>query len=209
MERIVARLLRNQPPDLNPGDVEDREAIMTAARLAGSRTSYPAMSPEFRRRLAKRLHGQREGEWITRRSALVAGVGLAAGALAGVGVENRLTQSDRASAKGGARIDPRPGRWVDVAALADLPEGEGVRVSAGAVGAYLFRRGSQVRAVSSICSHLPCELSWRSEAATLICPCHNQGFTAEGESTSATYPLPALNRVQARVVAGRVEVLGT
>jgi Rieske Fe-S protein len=67
-----------------------------------------------------------------------------------------------------------------------------------------------VTAVSSICSHLPCELSWSSGAGVLNCSCHPVSFTPEGESTNDKYPLPALNAVQVRVTAaGRVEVLGT
>jgi nitrite reductase/ring-hydroxylating ferredoxin subunit len=106
-------------------------------------------------------------------------------------------------------MDPRPGRWKDVAALADLPEGQALRVDAGAFGAFLFRRGDQVSAVSSVCTHLPCELQWQGQRGVLLCPCHNQAFDSEGESMADPYPLPALPRVQVRVVDGRVQVFGT
>jgi Rieske Fe-S protein len=67
-----------------------------------------------------------------------------------------------------------------------------------------------VTAVSSVCSHLPCELQWDGGNGLLACPCHPATFTSEGLSTSHTYPLPTLNPVQVRVTqAGRVEVLGT
>jgi Rieske Fe-S protein len=66
-----------------------------------------------------------------------------------------------------------------------------------------------VTAVSSICSHLPCELGWNSGDGLLDCPCHPASFTPDGKSTPS-YPLPALNTVLVRVTAaGRVEVLGT
>jgi Rieske Fe-S protein len=78
------------------------------------------------------------------------------------------------------------------------------------VSAYLFRRGEAVTAVSSICSHLPCELWWDGSQALLACPCHAATFTPQGRSTDPHYPLPALNTVRVRVTsAGRVEVLGT
>jgi nitrite reductase/ring-hydroxylating ferredoxin subunit len=111
---------------------------------------------------------------------------------------------------GGEPINPIQGRWIDVAAIVELVEGQGKRVTAGGVGAYLFRRGDSVQAVSSICSHLPCELLWSGQGGVLSCSCHPASFTPEGKSTDDTYPLPALNTVQVRVTAtGRVEVLGT
>jgi Rieske Fe-S protein len=97
-----------------------------------------------------------------------------------------------------------------VAALADLVDGQGKRVTAGGVGAYLFRHGATVDAVSSICSHLPCELAWNSAGGLLDCSCHPASFTPEGKSADETYGLASLNKVQVRVTAaGRVEVLGT
>jgi nitrite reductase/ring-hydroxylating ferredoxin subunit len=107
-------------------------------------------------------------------------------------------------------IEPLSARWIDVGALADMPEGRGTRVSAGGVGAFVFRQGDNVTAVSSICSHLPCELSWQGAEGHLLCSCHPARFSTRGESLGSSYPLPALNPVHARVTAaGRVEVLGT
>ena len=118
--------------------------------------------------------------------------------------------STAARVAGGDPINPIAGRWVDVAAMHDLVEGQGRRVTAGGVSAFLFRRGESVTAVSSICSHLPCELWWNGGRGLLACPCHPASFTPEGKSTDTAYPLPALNTVHVRVTpAGRVEVLGT
>ena len=94
-------------------------------------------------------------------------------------------------------------------ALAAFPEGQGVRVQAGAVGAYVFRNGQTVSAVSAICTHLPCELAWEGERGLLLCPCHGVTFQPSGRATSATYPWPPLGQVMVRVIAGRVQVLGT
>ena len=113
------------------------------------------------------------------------------------------------SVTAGDTIEPVDGRWIDVGAASDLVEGQGTRVVAGGVGAYLFRRGDQVTAVSSICSHLPCELWWDGAASHLACPCHPAKFTSDGRPTDS-YALPALSKVHVRVTpAGRVEVLGT
>ena len=102
---------------------------------------------------------------------------------------------------------PTNGRWVDVGALADFTPGQARIVKAGAVGAFVTRDGDSVSAVSSICSDLPCELWWDSSQHTLVCPCHNRTFTAQGSSIG-TYRLPSLDVVQVRVRDGRVEVLG-
>ena len=173
------------------------------------------MNPAFRKRLEQAIDSAPKGAWVTRRAALVAGLGVAAGAVTGGLIGRALAPvhtatPDPAARVGGEVVNPRNGRWIDVAAMSDLVEGQGKRVAAGGVGAYLFRRGETVKAVSSICSHLPCELSWSGSGGVLNCSCHPASFTPEGKSTNKTYPLPALNPVQVRVTAaGRVEVLGT
>jgi len=66
-----------------------------------------------------------------------------------------------------------------------------------------------VTAVSSICSHLPCELSWDGTDGHLLCPCHPAKFTSEGQP-AVRYSLDPLSKVHVRVTdLGRVEVLGT
>ncbi len=207
VDKIVSDLLRGRRLKLRGGDAEEKSAITAAARLAGSRQGPQRMHPAFRKRLAKALDESPEESWVTRRSALVAGLGLATGLAAG-GVLGRAFEPVRARA-GGEVINPARGRWVDVAAMSDLVEGHGRQVTAGRVGAFLFRRGDTVTAVSSICSHLPCELWWDGGSGHLACPCHPATFHRDGEPTHP-YTLPALNKVQVRVTdAGRVEVLGT
>jgi nitrite reductase/ring-hydroxylating ferredoxin subunit len=167
------------------------------------------MDPTFRRRLVRALESAPNDAWLTRRAALVAGLGLAAGAVGG-GLLGRQTDGSTPTAQGGQPIDPAGGVWVDVAALKDLTEGQGQLVTAGSVSAFVFRQGDKVAGVSSICSHLPCQLWWNSHNSLLDCPCHPASFTPTGQSTNQAYPLPALNPVRVRVTtAGRVEVLGT
>ena len=208
LEQIVSALLRGKRLGLRAGDAEDKGAIIAAARLAAARQGEQRMSPGFRKRLAGSLAQAPQELWLTRRAALVAGFGLAAGVAAG-GIIGRSTAS-AAQARSSAPIDPVNGSWIDVAAFSDLSEGQGLRVNAGGVGAYVFRNGDTVSAVSSVCSHLPCELWWNSGHGLLDCPCHPASFTADGRSTSYSNPLPSLNEVRVRVTsAGRVEVLGT
>ena len=208
IEKIVADLLKGRRLKLRAGDAEEKEAITTAARLAGARGGPPRMRPEFRRRLQQQLEDAPSEAWITRRAALVAGLGLAAGA-AGGSILGRATEPAPPQ-RHVDPIEPFGAVWIDVGSFDDLVEGEGRRVVAGGVSAYVFRRGQDVSAVSAICSHLPCDLSWQSGEGHLLCPCHPARFAPDGRSLGTSYPLPALNPVHARVTgAGRVEVLGT
>jgi nitrite reductase/ring-hydroxylating ferredoxin subunit len=214
IDRLVSDLLRGKRLKVGPRDAAERKAILAAVRLAAARQGYPRMSPALRRRLASAFAQEQSPAWISRRTALLGGLSAAAGALGGVGLA-RLGQSASSSVvvhtapSSEEVIDPRPGRWVDVAALADLPEKQGFRVQAGSVGAYLFRDGGSVTAVSAICSHLPCELDWVAERGVLNCPCHNQAFRPDGDAVSTIYPLPKLPAVRVKVENGRVLVLGT
>lgn len=206
LEKIVSDLLRGRRLKLRAGDAEDKAAITTAARLAGARQGPQRMHPAFRKHLQGMLEQQpREGR-ITRRAALVAGLGLAAGA-AGGAILGRATEPHLVAGSG--PIDPVHGRWVDVAAMRDLHEGQGKLVVAGGVRAFVFRSGDTVSAVSSMCSHLPCELWWDGASSHLECPCHPVSFQRDGRPSDG-YTLPPLNPVHVRVTdAGRIEVLGT
>ncbi|TMC84037.1 MAG: Rieske (2Fe-2S) protein [Chloroflexi bacterium] len=207
IDKIVSGLLRGRRLKLRAGDAEEKAAITVAARLAAARQGPQRMAPAFRKKLASVLEQAPKQDRVTRRAALVAGLGIAAG-VAGGTLLGRATQPGIMPAAG-ATIDPVNGRWIDVAAMSDLAEGQGKRVKAGGVGAFLFRRGQTVTAVSSICSHLPCELWWDRSTSYLACPCHPASFQPDGKPADG-YALPALNPVQVRVTAeGRIEVLGT
>ena len=207
LERIISDLLKGRRLKLRGGDAEEKEAITTAARLAGARQGPQRMHPAFRKQLAEMLQSTPREGWVTRRAALVAGLGLAAGAAGGTLLGR--TFGVKTTHAGGEEIDPIHGRWVDVAAISEMIEGQGHHVVAGGVSAFVFRRGDHVNAVSAMCSHLPCELWWNGRDATLDCPCHPATFTTEGHA-SPGYSLPSLNRVRVRVTdAGRVEVFGT
>jgi nitrite reductase/ring-hydroxylating ferredoxin subunit len=211
VDQIVSDLLHGRRLRLRGGDAEEKAAITAAARLAAARQGPHRMNPAFRKRLEQALESAPKEPWMTRRAALVAGFGLAATAVAGGLVGRALEPASAPSSPLiGGPINPINGRWVDVAAMSDLVDGQGKRVTAGGVGAFLFRRGDTVTAVTSICTHLPCELWWNGGEGLLDCTCHPASFSPDGKPTDPTYPLPTLNAVHVRVTAaGRVEVLGT
>ncbi|HEY8813678.1 MAG TPA: Rieske 2Fe-2S domain-containing protein [Candidatus Dormibacteraeota bacterium] len=210
VDRIVSDLLRGKRLRLRGGDADEKEAITAAARLVAAGQGVQRMHPAFRKRMAQALETAPSGGWLTRRAALVAGLGVATGVAAGGLMGRAMESSPSAYVRSPRLVKPSDGRWMDVGALADLADGQATRVSAGAVGAFVFRRGETVSAVSSICSDLPCELKWNQGNHVLDCPCHPASFTAEGAPTNQAYSLPSLDLVSVRVTeAGRVEVLGT
>jgi len=207
VDKIVSDLLKGRRLKLRGGDAEEKSAITAAARLAAARQGPQRMHPAFRKRLARTLVRSTDEGWVTRRTALVAGLGLAAGVASG-GLAGRALEP-KAVRAGGETINPLNGRWIDVAAVSDLVEAQGKRVQAGGIGAFLFKRGDTVTAVSSVCSHLPCELWSEEGTGHLACPCHPAKFNSDGHPADP-YALPALNKVETRITAaGRVEVLGT
>src|ERR1044072_8077854 len=85
VEKIIADLLRGRRLKLRGGDAEEKAAIIAAApRPAGARQGPQRMHPAFRKRLGQELDQTAPDSWVTRRTALVAGLGLAAGAASGV-----------------------------------------------------------------------------------------------------------------------------
>src|SRR5207247_1134254 len=210
IDRLVGDVLGGRRLKATPSDAAERDAIRVAARLAGSRDGYPRMSPAFRRRLGRILEEGEAPRWLNRRAALAAGLGLAAGAAGGslvARIEGLTTAASRPDpvatpvstqnpAASRSIIEPRPelARWVDAGvSLSELEEGVPRRVSAGAIGAFLVRQGNQVVGMSSVCTHLPCELVWERSTKVLNCPCHNLGFDIDGQSLrQGGYPMPAL-----------------
>lgn len=217
LERVIRGLQAGRRLKLGPRDAAEREAIMAAARMAALKEPYPRMTPAFRRRLQQRLaDGDRRRRLLTRREALLAGASAATAAL-GVGAAYRVAgllgparapERAQVAFAPSSTMEPQPGAWFDAGPLAALPEGQAVHFRAGAVPAVLFREGASVRALSGMCTHLPCELGWNHSARTLDCPCHPQSFDMHGQSVGADYPLPTLPGVQVKVEDGRVMVLG-
>jgi nitrite reductase/ring-hydroxylating ferredoxin subunit len=227
LDRLVSDLLAGRHLKATPSNADERDAIRMAARLAGAREGYPRMSSAFRRRLGRLLDKGEPAPWMSRRAALVGGLGVAAGAMGAALLEqlgrpgqiglpqpaqHSSTTPPAATAPARAVIDPRPqvASWMDTGILMkDMVEGQPRRVTAGSVGAFIFRKGDQVLAMSAYCTHLPCELTWQSKDHVLNCPCHNQLFDSDGLSLAEGYKLPALPLVRTRITNGRVEVLGT
>jgi len=138
-----------------------------------------------------------------RRSALArivtAGVGLltvAAAGLVGLVAAPRSRGSER--------------RWRKAASIFDLPPKApyaAVLAERHADGwfetrkqsiVYLDREGEGYRALSAMCTHLGCRVSWDEAGQRYLCPCHGGAYDREGRVVSGPPPAP-LRRLSVRV----------
>lgn len=68
---------------------------------------------------------------------------------------------------------------------------------------YVARCSGEVVVFSRVCTHLGCQVKWRSGG--FVCPCHGAKFAADGGVVDGPAPRP-LDRVRHRLTAGVVEV---
>ncbi len=98
------------------------------------------------------------------------------------------------------------GRIVRVGLLDDLPIGEGRLVRHGASPFYVVRvDATRIVALSAVCPHVRCILSYDRERRGLACPCHDGRFDLSGNVLSGPPPR-ALPTYQVSVRADEVFV---
>ena len=217
LRRYVDDLLCGRRP--RPFDADRFEAaqLRTAIELRAARMGSGAPSEHFltdlRRRLAAWMPGSREtpdrlgGPHTTRRQVVVAA---SAAALAG-GVAGAATE--RVAPDGHSRADepsmqPIDGSWQVVAASADVPAGVMHPFDVGSVVGFVRRVNGQPEAISGVCTHQGCRLSFDRPLDQLRCPCHTTSFSPTGQVLShllriAPDPLP---RLDVRELDGSIEV---
>jgi len=121
---------------------------------------------------------------VTRRQVLQTGLGAAAGVAAGVLGTSLLrgepTPRDPIWDDGIALVAGE-GIWVPVATLAELPRGAAVSFTTPAFNGYVVNDDGEIRALSSVCTHMGCTLQYRAEWRDLRCPCHAASFNLAGE----------------------------
>ncbi len=123
---------------------------------------------------------------ITRRQLLGTGLagaaGLAAGALGasvlGVG---RNAPDGTPIWDDGSGLVAGQGFWAPVASVADVPPGGAVRFSTAAFDGYVVNDAGEIRALSSVCTHMGCTLHFRPDWQDLRCPCHGASFDLKGD----------------------------
>lgn len=104
-------------------------------------------------------------------------------------------------------FEPKPDRWSDALAEADLEEGVPKRVDVDGTAVMLLRQGEEVFAISAICTHLGGPLDeGKIDGETVTCPWHGSVFCLRDGKLlhgPATAPEPAF---EVRRAGGRIAV---
>ena len=80
---------------------------------------------------------------------------------------------------------------VLVANMADIPDGGSLIASDLSRRKFLLvRSGSQIRAFSTACTHLGCQVFWKPDKEIFFCPCHDGVFDKDGGPVSGPPPTP-------------------
>ena len=204
-DRYLDALLGDGRP--SPDSVAGRdeaEMARTAAELAAvGRGAAADPDPAFVEQLRLRMRQADEGiaavrvpppvhdprpegtaRWrFSRRELLRAGLGAAAGLAAGVAGASLLGRGGEPRTPIGnqdADLVGGEGFWTEVARLEDLPEGSAIRFSTAAFDGYVVNDAGDVRALSSVCTHMGCTLRFRPDWQDLRCPCHGASFDLAG-----------------------------
>jgi nitrite reductase/ring-hydroxylating ferredoxin subunit len=175
-------------------------AELAAAADPGSRAPDPAFVDQLRVRMRQAdegiesirmplplragAGGQRASVRITRRQLLRGGLigaaGLAAGAVGATVLRPANTPADWIWDDGSDLVQGE-GEWVEVASVSEVPPGAAVRFSTPAFDGYVVNDSGEIRALSSVCSHMGCTLQFRPDWHDLRCPCHGASFDLAGE----------------------------
>lgn len=228
MARLAAEIAGAAAPhsaDPDPAFIEQLRLRMRAADAGLQAVRVP---PPVRDRGGEPDRDIRPGgrqPWrISRRQLLQGGIGAAAGlaaGLIGVSVAPR-SPAETPTLGGDDDLVAGEGFWEEVALLADLPSGAALRFSTAAFEGFVVNDGGEVRALSSVCTHMGCTLHYRPEWQDLRCPCHGASFDLAGRLANGrrtwrenpyrgdarAYPinLPDLVRPRVKVEGGRIMV---
>lgn len=134
----------------------------------------------------------------------LAGMGLA-GSSAYLG--GHLTLNQGVGVNHGAFEHPTSD-WTDVAADADVTEGQPVRADAGGTPVALVRHRGQVCALSATCSHAggPLDEGKVTDSGCLVCPWHGSEFRLDDGTVERGPASVGQQAWEVRVTDGRIEV---
>ncbi len=219
LRRYVDDLLRGRrPKPFRPDDFEAAQ-IRTAIDLQAARLGSDAPREEFLTDLRQRLAAQANGTsqpvgkpGATRRHVIVGTSAAAAAAVAAVSIDRTVIGggqvADGDNHSGSRELTPNTGRWMRVAASAEVPEGVMHPFDLGSVVGFVRRVDGKPEAVSGVCTHQGCRLWFDAPDDRLRCPCHSTSFSPAGQVLThqlpiAPKPLPTL---MVREQGGAIEV---
>jgi cytochrome b6-f complex iron-sulfur subunit len=244
---LEALLGDDRPSPQSIADADEAEMARLAAEIAGAMpTDSATREPDaaFVEQLRLRMRAADEGieavqvpppvrpgttpagvqPWrLSRRQVLQAGIGAAAGLAAGI-IGATLGQQENEPPTGGWQGDlvAGDGFWANVARVDAVPPGSAVRFSTTAFEGFVVNDAGEIRALSSVCTHMGCSLAFRPDWQDLRCPCHGASFNLSGELAngrgawrSGPYPgdataypidLPPLSRPRVKIEDERIWV---
>jgi cytochrome b6-f complex iron-sulfur subunit len=109
---------------------------------------------------------------------------------------------------GSGELTPNTGRWLRVAASADVPEGVMHPFDLGSVVGFVRRVDGKPEAVSGVCTHQGCRLWFDAPDDRLRCPCHSTSFSPAGQVLTHQLPITPkpLPTLMVREQGGVIEV---
>jgi len=189
VRRFVEDLLRSRRPKGFDASPEDVDVARTAIMLRAARSESGAPGEEFvtrlRGHLATELGDAAPSRPGHRRRTFIQAATLAAGAAAaGAGVERVATGAFAGSAASepSGVLTPSHGSWQEIVASADLPDGAVLPFSVGGIEGFIERAGGRLRAVSGVCTHQGCRLTYAEGPGRFVCPCHGAQFALDRKS---------------------------
>lgn len=105
-----------------------------------------------------------------------------------------------------AKIIPTPGKWHDIMASTDLPDGEVTRTECDGMGLFLYRNKKTVQVYDSRCPHQSTNITELAvNGTTLTCPKHEWQFDAKSGDCIKNGDSP-LKRLQSKIIKDRIRV---
>lgn len=95
--------------------------------------------------------------------------------------------------------------WMSIGKLEEIPIGEpypfsftrtqvnGWERTATNYGGFVLRKSEDLQDIlilSSRCTHLACQVNWREDTRTFVCPCHDAAFDIQGNVLDGPPPRP-------------------
>jgi nitrite reductase/ring-hydroxylating ferredoxin subunit len=210
-ERAIEKLLSDQSPREEALGLEPEELDMLRVAQLVRGTQQAPPRPEFVEELYDRLFS--EPRRVSRRTAFFSGLGaLAAGVLGGFGIDRAVNSSSSSQATGGRwkfpLVHDGKGTWIAVANQSELPAGAVKAFTARSVQGFLINDGTDIYAMSRICTHMGCLLNFEKQKQKLVCPCHGAEFNLQGQMERYPSPLRDLPPVKWRKRGDVIEVYG-
>jgi nitrite reductase/ring-hydroxylating ferredoxin subunit len=188
MARLAAEMagaVHPESADPDPAFIEQLRLRMRAADegMAAVQEPPPVRGREAAAGPAAAPAPEGRARWrLSRRQVLQGGLGAAVGLAAGlVGVTvSANRRGDTPTLGGDDDLIAGEGFWQEVARLDEVPPGSALRFSTTAFDGFVVNDDGEVRALSSVCTHMGCTLHYRPSWQDFRCPCHGASFDLTG-----------------------------